>query len=495
MTLIGVVVVSVVVMAGLLIRQLRSFTAFLQAEHAAPIQVTLEDPDSVTPGWGRTSHDAAAAAVAAAAAAAAAGAAAVVAAGTVAAAAAAAAGRGQDKLSGNSNSGRSCGSSSGSSSSGSSSGGSSSGGSSSGASSRGGSSSGGSGGGSSSGNDSSSSSGGNGSSSGSLFRYLQQRRDHQGPQFTYEVVVVDDGSRDGTVRQAQQQARHPAAPQPQPLRQQHNSQPANMTTTQDDLSDQVPIARTGTRQRHSSSGSGCTTTASQVAQSFSRAHGFDTVRVLRVPVNRGKVSRLGRQPPLTRKGHAVKRGMMVARGEYCLFMDADGATRFRDLELLEGALANLLQGQRSSLATGEGPLGAALGSRAHLESAAKARRSALRNFLTWGFHMCVMLVAGGRIRDTQCGFKLFTRRAAALLYSNQRLQRWCFDVELIWLADNLGVPLTEVSVQWTEMPGSKIRPTSILFMAFELLALKVAYQLGGLWHVASEAEVMSKKEQ
>ncbi|KAL6757247.1 dolichol-phosphate glucosyltransferase [Haematococcus lacustris] len=334
MTLIGVVVVSVVVMAGLLIRQLRSFTAFLQAEHAAPIQVTLEDPDSVTPAGLPSLLDP----------------------GTKSLTIVVPAYNEEERLA---------------------------------------------------------------DTLTEALAYLQQRRDHQGPQFTYEVVVVDDGSRDGTVR---------------------------------------------------------------VAQSFSRAHGFDTVRVLRVPVNRGK-------------GHAVKRGMMVARGEYCLFMDADGATRFRDLELLEGALANLLQGQRSSLATGEGPLGAALGSRAHLESAAKARRSALRNFLTWGFHMCVMLVAGGRIRDTQCGFKLFTRRAAALLYSNQRLQRWCFDVELIWLADNLGVPLTEVSVQWTEMPGSKIRPTSILFMAFELLALKVAYQLGGLWHVASEAEVMSKKEQ
>jgi hypothetical protein len=38
------------------------------------------------------------------------------------------------------------------------------------------------------------------------------------------------------------------------------------------------------------------------------------------------------------QGHAVRRGMMIARGEYCLFIDADGATRFSDLELLEGAL-------------------------------------------------------------------------------------------------------------------------------------------------------------
>ncbi len=47
---------------------------------------------------------------------------------------------------------------------------------------------------------------------------------------------------------------------------------------------------------------------------------------------------------------------------------------------------------------GSGPLGAVFGSRAHLERAAMARRSALRNFLTWGFHLLVTLVAGGRVR-------------------------------------------------------------------------------------------------
>ena len=54
----------------------------------------------------------------------------------------------------------------------------------------------------------------------------------------------------------------------------------------------------------------------------------------------------------------------------------------------------------------DGPLGAVFGSRAHLERAAAAQRSQLRNFLTAGFHFLVTLVAGGRIRDTQCGFKV-----------------------------------------------------------------------------------------
>ena len=49
--------------------------------------------------------------------------------------------------------------------------------------------------------------------------------------------------------------------------------------------------------------------------------------------------------------------------------------------------------------------------------------------------------------------QLFTRKAAQVLYSNQRLQRWCFDVELLFLAQHLGVPTVEASVNWTEIPG------------------------------------------
>lgn len=255
-----------------------------------------------------------------------------------------------------------------------------------------------------------------------ILGYLQQRRNRQGPGFTYEVVVVDDGSRDGTVA---------------------------------------------------------------VASEYARKHGTDAVRVLQVRPNRGK-------------GNAVRRGMLNARGEYCLFADADGATRFCDVEKLEAALAGVLTadpgGSPSKAAVaagGAGSLGVAVGSRSHLERAAAAKRSPLRNFLTKGFHALVWFVAGGAIRDTQCGFKLFTRRAAASLFANQRLQRFSFDVELLFLAHQLGVPAAEVAVQWTEIPGSKIRPSSVLHMALELLAVKTAYQWLGSWRAVAEAELLA----
>lgn len=139
--------------------------------------------------------------------------------------------------------------------------------------------------------------------------------------------------------------------------------------------------------------------------------------------------------------------MLVGRGELLLFMDADGATRVSDLEKLEAALASLCSGQ-CPLASSSGPslqkaksaalpnavtfrcwhghagskggqgtigqkqipmrmgLGIAAGSRAHLEATALSQRSWSRNLLMHGFHLLVLLVAGGATKDTQCGFKV-----------------------------------------------------------------------------------------
>jgi dolichyl-phosphate beta-glucosyltransferase len=62
--------------------------------------------------------------------------------------------------------------------------------------------------------------------------------------------------------------------------------------------------------------------------------------------------------------------------------------------------------------------------------------------------------------------------------------RWCFDVEIVYLCKRLRIPMAEVSVSWTEIPGSKVRMTSILHMVFELLLVKVGYGLG-IWKIYS----------
>jgi len=72
---------------------------------------------------------------------------------------------------------------------------------------------------------------------------------------------------------------------------------------------------------------------------------------------------------------------------------------------------------------------------------------------------CLPLISYSGVVDTKYKYRLlclqlFTRSAARLLFSNMRLQRWCFDVELIYLAQRLSIPIKEVSVNWTEIPGA-----------------------------------------
>lgn len=123
-----------------------------------------------------------------------------------------------------------------------------------------------------------------------------------------------------------------------------------------------------------------------------------------------------------------------------------------------------------------------VGSRAHMQAAATAQRSWYRNILMHGFHALVVLVIGNAVRDTQCGFKLFTREAARLVFYNQRLRRWCFDVELIRLAQAFGIPVAEVPVHWTEVPGSKLRVVqATVRMASELVMLTLGYNVTGAW--------------
>ena len=86
-------------------------------------------------------------------------------------------------------------------------------------------------------------------------------------------------------------------------------------------------------------------------------------------------------------------------------------------------------------------------SRAHLEESSIATRAFYRTVLMRGFHILVMLLCTQNIKDTQCGFKLFTRKSAQILFKSLHLERWAFDIELIYLAESLGIPLTEVSTE------------------------------------------------
>lgn len=160
------------------------------------------------------------------------------------------------------------------------------------------------------------------------------------------------------------------------------------------------------------------------------AAGHPNVRLLSYAVNRGK-------------GHAVRYGMMRATGDYLLFSDADLATPIEEFVKLYAAL----QGEHDI----------AIGSRDVPGSQLERRQSLLRELGGKLFNRCVQLVAVPGIRDTQCGFKLFTRAAAQNIFSRCQIDNFSFDVEVLYLGRQLGYSIVEVPVRWAHQEGSKVR--------------------------------------
>ncbi|KAL9079802.1 MAG: hypothetical protein Q9157_001311, partial [Trypethelium eluteriae] len=186
-----------------------------------------------------------------------------------------------------------------------------------------------------------------------------------------------------------------------------------------------------------------------------------SIRVVSLEQNRGK-------------GGAVVHGMRHVRGEYVVFADADGASKFEDL-------GRLVKGCRE--VEDERGRGVAIGSRAHLVgSEAVVKRSAIRNFLMHSFHLLLRLMtppATSRIRDTQCGFKLFSRASLPFIVPYMHSEGWIFDVEMLMLAELGGIPMTEVAIGWKEVLGSKLNVLwDSLGMAWGLAILRLAWAMG-----------------
>ncbi|XP_071369890.1 dolichyl-phosphate beta-glucosyltransferase isoform X2 [Centroberyx affinis] len=197
---------------------------------------------------------------------------------------------------------------------------------------------------------------------------------------------------------------------------------------------------------------------------YTRKYGADKVRVLTLVKNRGK-------------GGAVRMGTLSSRGKVILMADADGATKFADVEKVEAGLHHLDPKPEN--------MAISCGSRAHLEQESVAERSFFRTFLMYGFHFLVWFFCVRGIADTQCGFKLFTREAALKTFSSLHVERWAFDVELLYIAQCFKIPIAEVAVNWTEIEGSKLVPVwSWLQMGRDLVFIRLRY-ITGAWKLES----------
>ena len=119
--------------------------------------------------------------------------------------------------------------------------------------------------------------------------------------------------------------------------------------------------------------------------------------------------------------------------------------------------------------------------------------SLARAVLRWGFRTAVSLICGELgVQDSQCGFKLMTLAAARLLYSELNLQGWTHDVEVLYRARLLGIPVGEQTVWWEDKDGSKLVTSPggtigvSMTMLVEILRMRIEYELGR-WELPSPA--------
>ncbi|MES1257183.1 MAG: dolichyl-phosphate beta-glucosyltransferase [Acidobacteriota bacterium] len=171
------------------------------------------------------------------------------------------------------------------------------------------------------------------------------------------------------------------------------------------------------------------------------------IRVLRNPGNRGK-------------GYSVRHGMMEARGEWCLFTDADLSAPIAELETLW-------------LAMGRERAQVAIGSRALDRSLIGVHQPGIRETAGKIFNMIMRLSTGLPFSDTQCGFKLFRRDVAREVFSRQLLERFGFDVEVLFIARKRGYRIAEVPVRWNHAEGSKVGMFTGLHAFVELAQVRL----------------------
>lgn len=142
------------------------------------------------------------------------------------------------------------------------------------------------------------------------------------------------------------------------------------------------------------------------------------------------------------KGHAVRAGMLKARGSKILFSDADGATAIKEIERLERKLQ-------------EG-YDIAIGSRALASLETTVVTSWYRKYPGRIFNGVVNFLVIPQIADTQCGFKMFTYKAAQFIFPKQCSHGFSFDVEILHIARKAGLKIAETAVNWVNVPGSKV---------------------------------------
>jgi glycosyltransferase involved in cell wall biosynthesis len=157
---------------------------------------------------------------------------------------------------------------------------------------------------------------------------------------------------------------------------------------------------------------------------------FPGLRIIRNDQNHGK-------------GYSVRQGVLAARGVYVLYTDADLSAPIEELEkFLDVAMGEAVD--------------VVVGSRAVDRTLIEKHQSAFRELGGVLYNRMVRLLLGLRIRDTQCGFKLFDREKSRPAFEQLTTLGFGFDPELLFLCKRRGLRIRELPVRWSHSEGSKV---------------------------------------
>ena len=195
---------------------------------------------------------------------------------------------------------------------------------------------------------------------------------------------------------------------------------------------------------------GSTDQTAAIVRDYSRRN--PAVRLVENPGNRGK-------------GYSVRNGMMNALGDVLLLSDADLSSPIAEAKKLFAAL--------------DAGADIAIGSRWLRAETQTQRQSLMRQLFGRVFNLLLRVILGLRFKDTQCGFKAFRRPAAQKIFPLQRIERWGFDPEGLYLARKFHLRVDEVAVEWANDDRSKIRPVRDGFRMFTEVLRVRWYDLTG----------------
>ena len=183
-----------------------------------------------------------------------------------------------------------------------------------------------------------------------------------------------------------------------------------------------------------------------IATEFSKK--YDNIIVLKNDHNKGK-------------GFSVRKGALIARGDCVLFSDADNSTPIQEIKKVMPLILN-------------NEYDVVLGSRSIEGSEVRLRQPYFHIVMGRIFNLFVKALLYRDFKDTQCGFKAFTKKVSQEIFKRQTIERFSFDAEILAIAKQLGLKIKEVPVRWINSPCSKVHPIKDAFiMLVDLFRIKI----------------------